>query len=111
MENQDQTIHPWAVNEHGVIIRSGQVSLCPFQMKVLVPTGNAFKKGEVAIQDFPCSTRCPHCNLNLGQLGEYNQHEKDKLILQITCGGMPVEAYVEKLEGKVDKPKGGLVSV
>lgn len=92
-DKEENVIHPWAVDAAGTVIKNGIISMCPFQMKVLVPSKNKLQlNGDFGIQEFPCTIRCPHCNLaTMGLEGQIPGIDSSKPIMTITCGGMPLQ--------------------
>lgn len=88
-DKKENVIHPWAINASGEVIKNGIASMCPFQLKIISQQKMAFDKMKIEIQEFPCTCRCPHCNLSVGKIYETDKDEKP--IITITCGGMPLQ--------------------
>lgn len=73
-----------------VLLKDGQETTCPFRSATAVPVQNALGQTTIQLISTPCSTVCPHANVdNLNNLGK---------VYTITCNGTPIEFDVEEIE-------------
>lgn len=74
-------------NGVGIVFKNGEPTMCPFQNKLAVPQQSNIQGGmAMAINQYPCMTICPHCNIT----GEN--------VLEISCTGIVLTHVMEEYE-------------
>ena len=87
---------------YGYILKDGEPTLCPYQNKLAVPQQSALGGGMgMAINQYPCSISCPHCNIEEDGGGkEFVEISCSSIVKKFELAAEPEE---EKAESKLIK--------
>lgn len=93
-------------NGFGYILKDGQPTLCPYQNKLAVPQQSSLGGGMgMAINQYPCSISCPHCNIEIEEDGGGKEY------IEISCSQIVKRFVLTEEEPNEEKPTSKLISL